>query len=438
MLYDVFISYASEDRESFVQPLAEKLRELHVEVWYDEFSLQVGDSLRASIDKGLSKSRFGIVVLSPDFCRKRWPARELNGLIAREMTQDEPVVLPIWHDIELEQILKFSPPLADVKALNSKSGIEPVCRALLHKIKPKESPLVTARDELIYWGMNPPVISDEWWLDVVEASNRLPAGGAAIPEQSMWGRWTFPLPNRGATGEARGVRLAWTALQMQWEKLADEIPITQCTKPEVVLSFIRDQPGLSETCHEFPRYLATYAPQLVIPGFGGEYEADFEQLAKDRRYRDETALRASDLSVLDPAYVACEFVQGGEFGPSPRYYDHFVYVVWILSRSSAWLPPKIRDLLTVGMREWPVWGTNKPFEFDDPFSCDLQQYQEGCPFELSAPAKAYLLRLITQSLQELRNSDDPNAILQRLISEGFIEWQALDRSTLRRRKGLGA
>ena len=64
MLYDVFICHASADKAAFVRPLVEVLRDQQVEVWYDEKSIKLGDSLRRAIDKGLSKSRFGIVVLS--------------------------------------------------------------------------------------------------------------------------------------------------------------------------------------------------------------------------------------------------------------------------------------------------------------------------------------------------------------------------------------
>ena len=64
MLYDIFISHASEDKNDFVRPLAEALRRHRVEVWYDEFSLKAGDSLRRSIDKGLTKSRYGVGIFS--------------------------------------------------------------------------------------------------------------------------------------------------------------------------------------------------------------------------------------------------------------------------------------------------------------------------------------------------------------------------------------
>lgn len=116
--FDLFISHASEDKEEFVRPLAEALQALGVEVWYDEFQLQVGDSLRRSIDKGLSNSRFGVVVLSSNFFAKNWPQYELDGLVARE-TSGAKVILPIWHRVTKDEVMKYSPTLADRVALNS-------------------------------------------------------------------------------------------------------------------------------------------------------------------------------------------------------------------------------------------------------------------------------------------------------------------------------
>lgn len=117
-LYDVFISHASEDKEDFVKLLAEKLTEVGFRVWYDEFQLKVGDKLRRSIDKGLANSRFGIVVFSPDFFKKNWTQYELDGLIQREMT-GEKAILPLWHKVSKDEVMKFSPSLADTVALNT-------------------------------------------------------------------------------------------------------------------------------------------------------------------------------------------------------------------------------------------------------------------------------------------------------------------------------
>jgi len=116
--YDFFISHATEDKENFVRPLAEKLISNGHKVWYDEFQLIIGDSLRKKIDEGLKRSRFGIVVLSRDFFRKNWPEYELNGLVAREMNGVK-VILPIWHNVTRDEVLSFSPTLADKVALNT-------------------------------------------------------------------------------------------------------------------------------------------------------------------------------------------------------------------------------------------------------------------------------------------------------------------------------
>ena len=81
--FDVFISHATEDKMTVAGPLAHALEERDVRVWYDEFELRIGDSLRRSIDNGISQSRFGLVVLSKPFFDKDWPQYELDGLVTR-------------------------------------------------------------------------------------------------------------------------------------------------------------------------------------------------------------------------------------------------------------------------------------------------------------------------------------------------------------------
>lgn len=66
--YDTFLSHASEDKRAIARPLYDALVKAGVTVWYDEAVLTIGDSLRRKIDQGLSRCRFGIVILSPKFC----------------------------------------------------------------------------------------------------------------------------------------------------------------------------------------------------------------------------------------------------------------------------------------------------------------------------------------------------------------------------------
>src|SRR5690606_1465245 len=97
--------------------LAEKLQQIGVSVWFDDFELKIGDSLRRSIDRGLVASRFGIIVLSSAFFAKNWTQYELDGLVAKEMGGNK-VILPIWHRISKDEVMSYSPSLADKFALN--------------------------------------------------------------------------------------------------------------------------------------------------------------------------------------------------------------------------------------------------------------------------------------------------------------------------------
>lgn len=135
--YDAFISYASEDRLDLVRPLADKLTEEGFSIWYDEFKLEVGESLRHSIDKGLKNSRFGIVVLSPNFFKKNWPQYELDGLVTREMNGGK-IILPLWHKVSKDEVINYSPTLADKIALSTATyTLDEIALALSNKLNCK-------------------------------------------------------------------------------------------------------------------------------------------------------------------------------------------------------------------------------------------------------------------------------------------------------------
>ena len=116
--YDVFISHASEDKDAVARPLAKELEKAGLSVWYDEFEMKIGDSLRRKIDYGLAHSRFGIVIISRDFIKKGWTNYELDGIVTRAVS-DEQVMLPIWHNITKDEVVSYSPTLADKIARNT-------------------------------------------------------------------------------------------------------------------------------------------------------------------------------------------------------------------------------------------------------------------------------------------------------------------------------
>lgn len=116
---DVFVCHASEDK-GFVGRLVRALKKAQIRVWYDEDLLQWGDGLRSSIDRGLANSKYGIVVFSKAFLKKKhWTEHELNGLFAKERNGRK-VILPIWHNITDRELLRYSPAFADRIAMISK------------------------------------------------------------------------------------------------------------------------------------------------------------------------------------------------------------------------------------------------------------------------------------------------------------------------------
>ena len=118
-MYEVFLVHASEDKD-FVEKVASSLTKYHrMRVWYDDYELSIGDSLREKIDHGIKESRFGVIILSPSFFKKGWTNYELNSFVARDLTEDQKVIIPVWHNVTHDDIMKESPALADKFALKT-------------------------------------------------------------------------------------------------------------------------------------------------------------------------------------------------------------------------------------------------------------------------------------------------------------------------------
>jgi len=139
--WDAFVAHASEDKDDLVRPLAKELRSRGLRIWFDEFELKVGDSLRERIDHGLANSHHGIVVLSPDFFLKEWPNNELNGLVAREQVGRRRI-LPVWHHIGKGEVAEHSPMVADRRAAKTNQSIAELASELIASmdIEPAEAP----------------------------------------------------------------------------------------------------------------------------------------------------------------------------------------------------------------------------------------------------------------------------------------------------------
>lgn len=131
-----FISHDSRDKDAFVRQLALELSKNYCTSWYDEYSLKVGDSLRANIEKGLRETRKCIVVLSPNFLSNEgWGKAEFDSIFTREIIEKQNVILPVWLNVGVHEVYNYSPRLADKVGISASLGVEEVARQLANAVK---------------------------------------------------------------------------------------------------------------------------------------------------------------------------------------------------------------------------------------------------------------------------------------------------------------
>jgi len=84
----IFLCHSSDDKP-FVRRLANELKSFGVDVWFDEWEMKVGDSLREKIERGISKSSYLGIILSKKSTRSKWVRREINAAFAKELQSNK-------------------------------------------------------------------------------------------------------------------------------------------------------------------------------------------------------------------------------------------------------------------------------------------------------------------------------------------------------------
>ena len=133
-LRDVFLCHAWDDRSGAAKELHDLLESLGVKVWFSEKDVVLGTPLLREIDKGLAKSRVGIVLVTPALLRRLQGEgiadKELSALLARDL------LVPIVHDTTYEALREVSP------LLGSRSGLS-TAEAPMADVAAKLAELVT-------------------------------------------------------------------------------------------------------------------------------------------------------------------------------------------------------------------------------------------------------------------------------------------------------
>ena len=143
MKYDASISRAFEDKKYLVKSLANNLAGAGARIWYDEFSLRPGDSLRKSIEKGLRESRYGIIVLSKAFFEKFWTNAEFDVVFSLASQRHARFTFPLWHKVSFKEVQEFSPMLSMRFGVDTKN--KSLLQKILREIRPDLSSEVDAR-----------------------------------------------------------------------------------------------------------------------------------------------------------------------------------------------------------------------------------------------------------------------------------------------------
>lgn len=132
--YDAFISHAVEDKMPIANELCAKLERAGLKIWYSGKELGIGDSIEKTIQKGLNRSRYGIVIFSPTYLAKNWTIREFYTLLSKEI-EEHKVILPVLYNITLDDLKNKDLVMADRFAVNADRGIDFVAERLVAEIK---------------------------------------------------------------------------------------------------------------------------------------------------------------------------------------------------------------------------------------------------------------------------------------------------------------
>ncbi len=117
--YDVFISHANKDKSEYVDLLYMALKRLGVTIFYDTEVLSWGDNWKQVILDGTATSEFAIIVISENFFDREWTEKELHEFLERQNSSGQKIVLPLLHNITLDQLKGKYPVLGDIQVIDS-------------------------------------------------------------------------------------------------------------------------------------------------------------------------------------------------------------------------------------------------------------------------------------------------------------------------------
>lgn len=117
--YDVFLSHSSLDKDIFISELSEKLSNKGLKVFEDVKVFKIGQSQTDMMNMGILNSRFVVIFLSKNFIESGWSQYEFKSFLNREINEKRVIILPIWHEVSVDEVRQYNPYIVDKYAFNT-------------------------------------------------------------------------------------------------------------------------------------------------------------------------------------------------------------------------------------------------------------------------------------------------------------------------------
>ncbi|MCM3411752.1 MULTISPECIES: TIR domain-containing protein [Bacillaceae] len=117
--FDVFLSHSSLDKDIFVSELSENLSNKGLKVFEDVKVFKIGQSQTDMMNMGILNSRFVVIFLSKNFIDSGWSQYEFKSFLNREINEKRVIILPIWHEVSVDDVRQYNPYIVDKYAFNT-------------------------------------------------------------------------------------------------------------------------------------------------------------------------------------------------------------------------------------------------------------------------------------------------------------------------------
>ncbi|MEB2282572.1 toll/interleukin-1 receptor domain-containing protein [Lysinibacillus xylanilyticus] len=117
--FDVFLSHSSLDKDIFVSEFSEKLSNKGLKVFEDVKVFKIGQSQTDMMNMGILNSRFVVIFLSKNFIESGWSQYEFKSFLNREINEKRVIILPIWHEVSVDEVRQYNPYIVDKYAFNT-------------------------------------------------------------------------------------------------------------------------------------------------------------------------------------------------------------------------------------------------------------------------------------------------------------------------------